>query len=57
MGMTVERAIKNAAASVEMEGFTISPETLELCRQLLERQISYEEYKCAVLENAGVLAK
>ena len=54
MEMTVERAIRNAKASVEMEGFVISDETMELCRQLLEGKITDEEYRHRILVNAGV---
>jgi len=57
MDMTVERAIQNAKASVEMEGFTISGETVALCRQLLEGKITDEEYRHRILVNAGVLPK
>lgn len=52
--MTIERAIQNAKASVEMEGIPISDETLELCRQLLEHEISYEEYLRLAFAKAGV---
>lgn len=52
--MTTERAIQNAKTSVEMEGISISDETVELCRQLLEHQISYEEYLRIAFAKAGV---
>jgi len=54
MEMTIERAIQNAAASVEMEGFTISDETVALCRQLLEHKINFEEFLSTAFAKAGV---
>ena len=54
MEMTIERAMQNARASVEMEGFTISDETMALCRLLLEREISYDEFLNMAFAKAGV---
>lgn len=42
--MPIERAIKNAAASVEIEGFCIDAECREWCRLLLEKKITLTEY-------------
>ena len=52
--MTVERAIANAKASVEMEGFSISEETVALCKQLLEHKITHEEFLRMAFAKAGV---
>ena len=54
MEMSIERAIANAKASVEMEGFVISSDTVALCKQLLEHKISYDEYLCMAFAKAGV---
>ncbi|MDR0916899.1 MAG: antitoxin VbhA family protein [Oscillospiraceae bacterium] len=42
--ITTEQAPDNAAASVEMEGFTVTEETCEQCRRLLDGDISFEDY-------------
>lgn len=52
--MTYEKAIKNAAASVEIEGYHIDEQTKELVRQLLEEKITMDEYIALVLKQAGV---
>ena len=39
-----ERAINNAAASLEMEGFVILPEYKKLCEKLLNKEITMAEY-------------
>jgi hypothetical protein len=56
MGRTItpEQALKNAAASVEMEGFHISEEAKELCKQVLNGQIDYAAYLAQVKRRAGV---
>ena len=41
---TIEKAINNAAASVEMEGYHIDEQSKEWCRQLLRKEITTEEY-------------
>ena len=38
------RAIANAAASVEMEGFRVTAQHKELCRKLLNKEITKAEY-------------
>ena len=38
------RAIANAAASVEMEGFRVTAQHKELCRKLLNKEITNAEY-------------
>ena len=40
----IEKSIQAAAASLEMEGFSINPQCIELCRLLLADEISMEEY-------------
>lgn len=47
----IERAINNAAANVEMEGFHIDEDSKELCRQCLEEKITMEQYiQCILIE-------
>ena len=52
--MSIDRAIKNAAASVEMEGYHIDEQTKEWVRLLLEEKITIDEYIARVLKRAGV---
>jgi len=58
MGMekviTAERALNNAVASVEMEGFHVSEETKELCIQVLNGQMDYATYLTLAKQRAGV---
>ena len=51
---TIEKAINNAAASVEMEGYHIDEQSKEWCRQLLRKEITTEEYISLVKKKAGV---
>ena len=46
------RAIANAAASVEMEGFRVTAQHKELCRKLLNKEITKAEYIRQVTETA-----
>ena len=46
------RAIANAAASVEMEGFRVTAQHKELCRKLLNKEITKAEYIRQVSEMA-----
>ena len=51
---TIEKAIKNAAASVEMEGYRIDEQSKEWRRQLLRKEITMEEYISLIKKKAGV---
>ena len=55
--MSIDKAIENSAASVEMEGFKIDSQCREWCRQLLQGKITLEEYielvKARALLNKG----
>ena len=44
MKISVETAIRNAEASLKMEGMHPSPEVLNECRQILNGEISHEQY-------------
>lgn len=51
-----ERAINNAAASLEMEGFTVLPEYKKLCEKLLNKEITMAEYIATVKSMQGISA-
>ena len=52
----MERCIKNATFSLEMEGFSVDEQTKEWCRKLLNKEISMEEYIAMAKVKAGVTA-
>ena len=52
--MSIDKAIKNAAGSVEMEGYHIDDQTKEWVRLLLEEKITMDEYIALVMNQAGV---
>ena len=54
--MSIDKAIENAAASVEMEGYRIDEQCKEWCRKLLNGQLTMEEYIVLVKQRAGVVA-
>lgn len=51
---TIDKAINNAVASVEMEGFHIDEQSKRWCKQLLLNEITMEEYINKVKQKAGV---
>ena len=50
---TIEKAIKNAAASVEIEGYHIDEQSKERCRQLLRKEITMQGYIALIEKQAG----
>ena len=44
MPSTIEKSIHAAAVSLEMEGFEVDAQCVELCRLLLEGKLSMDEY-------------
>ena len=50
----IQKAIDNAVASIEMEGFQVSEETKEMCRRYLSGEITFDEYMDYSLRKAGV---
>lgn len=50
----INKAIKNASASVEMEGFSIDEQSKILCKKLLLNEITMEDYILLVKQKAGV---
>lgn len=53
---TIDKSIKNAVASIEMEGFHIDEQSKIWCKQLLLNEITMEEYISKVKQKAGVTA-
>ena len=45
----IERAIRTATASLEMEGFVVNPDHAALCREMLAGEITLEEYFAQVI--------
>ncbi len=56
MGMSHSKAIKNAAASVEMEGFVVTEEYKMLCEKLLVNEITFDEYVELIKKSQGIVA-
>ena len=54
--MSIDRAIKNAAASMEIEGYLIDEQCKDWCRKLLQGELTMEEYIVLVKQRAGVTA-
>ena len=52
--MSIDKAIENAVASVEMEGFSIDEQSKDLCRKLLNKEISMEQYVSLIKQAVGV---
>ena len=51
-----DKAIENAVASVEMEGYQIDEQSKEWCKKLLLNEITMDEYIEFVKLKAGVTA-
>lgn len=54
--MSIDKAIENSVASVEVEGFRIDEQCKDWCRKLLKGELSMEEYIVLVKQRAGVTA-
>lgn len=52
--MSVETAIKNATASLEMEGMSVSDELKELCVKKINKEITMDEYIKLAMALKGV---
>lgn len=50
----LQKAMKNAEASINMEGLYVSDLSKELCEKLLNKEITFEEYLERI--TAGVVA-
>ncbi len=44
----IEKSIRTAAASLEMEGFAVDPDCVALCKKMLSGEITMEEYLAQV---------
>ncbi len=44
----IEKSIRTAVASLEMEGFEVDPECMALCQKMLSGEITTEEYLAQV---------
>ncbi|MEE0913611.1 MAG: hypothetical protein U0L76_03385 [Ruminococcus sp.] len=51
---SLEKNIANAVASIEMEGFHIDEQSKILCKQLLSKEITMEEYIRLIKQKVGV---
>ncbi len=54
--MSIDKAVANAVASIEMEGFSVDEQSKEWCKKLLNNEISMEQYISLVKQAAGVSA-
>ena len=50
--MTTDQAVKIAAASLEMEGYHIGSDYIQLCKKLLNNEINMDEYIVIVKQKA-----
>lgn len=55
--VSIDKAIENAVASVEMEGYQIDNECVQWCKKLLEKEINIDQYIALVKEKSGVVAQ
>lgn len=53
--MTTDQAVKIAAASLEMEGYHIDSDCIQLCKKLLNNEINMDEYIVIVKQKAESL--
>lgn len=54
MYISNEKAINSAAASLEMEGFVISNDYKELCKKLLNKEITMAQYIEIIKNDQGI---
>lgn len=55
--MSIDKAVANASASIQMEGYQIDNECIVWCKKLLKKEISMEEYIALVKQKTGVGAQ
>ena len=49
---TIQKAMENAEASINMEGLYVPDSCKELCEKLLKKEITFEEYMRLVTAGA-----
>lgn len=49
---SLQRAMKNAEASINMEGLNVSDRCKELCEKLMKKEITFEEYLKQITDGA-----
>lgn len=49
MSNSIDRSIRSAELSLQMEGFSVSPICKDLCRKLLSGEITLEQYLARVM--------
>ena len=49
---SLQKAMKNAEASINMEGLYVSNLSKELCEKLLKKEITFEEYMKQIVAGA-----
>ena len=52
--LQIEKSIRTATASLEMEGFTVDEKAKLWCKKLLNNEITMEDYISLVKAKAGV---
>ncbi len=52
--MSIDNAISNATASLEMEGLYVPDELRELCVKMIKKEITMEEYIKLAMESKGI---
>ncbi len=50
----IEKSIRTATASLEMEGFSVNEQSKLWCKKLLNKEITMEEYISLVKEKYGI---
>lgn len=50
---SIERSVRSAEISLQMEGFSVSDTCKELCRKLLAGEITLEQYLSYVMPGGG----
>lgn len=53
-GMSIDQTVKNAIASLKMEGYQVDSDCVQWCKKLLAKEISLEQYIAIVKQKSGV---
>ena len=52
----MDKAIKNAVASLKMEGYHIDDDSIQHCKKLLENKITWDEYMDIVKQKNKIIS-